>query len=152
LCVEGERTILNCAFTFLWFQTVHSHFCSGTIHDKTNGEACQNCIQSTRIPSGYTKLQDFLQHSELRNRIYSVYQTLQMTDSQEKEKQGHLIFYNSGPIIWKSNRQRTIVLSITETELYREFINSIHHNFVLTFFKTIVLRLRHAQTTCHMFP
>ena len=28
-----------------------------------------------------------------------------------------MIFYNSGPIIWKSNRQRTIDLSTTEAEL-----------------------------------
>jgi hypothetical protein len=34
-----------------------------------------------------------------------------------KSQQGHLIFYNSGPIIWKINRQRTIALSTTETEL-----------------------------------
>jgi hypothetical protein len=34
-----------------------------------------------------------------------------------KSQQGHLIFYNSGPIIWKRNRQHTISLSTTETEL-----------------------------------
>ena len=34
-----------------------------------------------------------------------------------KSQQGHLIFYNSGPIIWKSNRQRTIALSTTEAEV-----------------------------------
>jgi hypothetical protein len=34
-----------------------------------------------------------------------------------KSQQGHLIFYNSRPIIWKCNRQRTIALSATEAEL-----------------------------------
>ena len=37
---------------------------------------------------------------------------------------GHLIFYNSGPIVWKSNRQHTISLSTTETEL-DNFVNCV---------------------------
>jgi hypothetical protein len=43
---------------------------------------------------------------------------------------GHLIFYNSGPIIWKSNRQHTIALSTTEPEL-DNFVNFVTARSVL---------------------
>ena len=41
-----------------------------------------------------------------------------------KRQQGHLIFHNSRPIIWKSNRQHTIDLSTIETEL-DVFVNCV---------------------------
>ena len=57
-------------------------------------------------------------YPELRNRIYAACDTSFADDRlTRKSQQGHLIFYNSGPIIWKSNRQRTIALSTTEAEL-----------------------------------
>jgi hypothetical protein len=71
-----------------------------------------------------------------------------------------MIFYNSGPIIWKNNRQRTIALSTTEAELdsfvscvrsvldtmrILESMGSPQH--VVNIFEDNVLRLRYAQTT-----
>ena len=57
-------------------------------------------------------------YPESRNRIYDACDASFVDDRlTRKSQQGHLIFYNSGPIIWKNNRKRTIVLSITETEL-----------------------------------
>ena len=57
-------------------------------------------------------------YPELRNRIYTVCDASLVDDRLTREsQQGHLIFYSSGPIIRKSNRQRTIALSTTETEL-----------------------------------
>ncbi len=57
-------------------------------------------------------------YSQLRNRIYAACDTIFADDRlTRKSQQGHLIFSNSGPIIWKSNRQRTIRLSTTEAEL-----------------------------------
>jgi hypothetical protein len=57
-------------------------------------------------------------YPELRNRIYAACDA-SFADARliRKSQRGHLIFYNSGPIIWKSNRQRTIALSTTEAEL-----------------------------------
>jgi hypothetical protein len=55
---------------------------------------------------------------ELRNRIYAACEANFADDRlTRKSQQGHLIFYNSGPIIWKNNRQHTINLSTTEAEL-----------------------------------
>ncbi len=57
-------------------------------------------------------------YTELQNRIYAACDASFADDRlTKKSHQGHLIFYNSGPIIWKSNRQRTIALSTTEAEL-----------------------------------
>ena len=67
---------------------------------------------------------------ELRNRIYATFDTSFADDRlTRKSRQGHLIFYNSGPIIWKINRQRTIALSTTEAELdsFVNFSRSVLH-------------------------
>jgi hypothetical protein len=57
-------------------------------------------------------------YPELRNRIYAACDATFADDRlTRKSQQGHLLFYNSGPIIWKSNRQRTIALSTTKAEL-----------------------------------
>jgi hypothetical protein len=48
-------------------------------------------------------------YPELRNRIYAVCDASFADDRLTRQShQGHLIFYNSGPIIWKNNRQHTI--------------------------------------------
>jgi hypothetical protein len=71
------------------------------------------------LPSGYIPLQHLIQDTdipELRNRICIVCDASFVDDRLTREsQQGHLI--NSGPIIWKNNRQHTITLSITEDEL-----------------------------------
>jgi hypothetical protein len=57
-------------------------------------------------------------YPELRNRIYAACEASFADDRLTRNsQQGHLIFYNSGPNIWKSNRQRTIAFSTTEAEL-----------------------------------
>jgi hypothetical protein len=57
-------------------------------------------------------------YPELRNRIYAACHASFADDRlTRKSQQGHLIFCKSGPIIWKSDRQRTIALSTTEAEL-----------------------------------
>jgi hypothetical protein len=51
-------------------------------------------------------------YPELRNTVYDECDASFLDDRlTRKSQQGHLIFYNSGPIIWKCNRQRKIVLS-----------------------------------------
>ncbi len=69
-------------------------------------------------------------YPELRNRIYTPCDTTFADDRlTRKIQQDHLIFYNSGPIIWKSNNQRTIDLSTTETELdnFVSCVRSVFH-------------------------
>ena len=66
-------------------------------------------------------------YPELRNRICTTCDANFADDRQtRKSQQGHLIFYNSGPIIWKSNRQRTIALSTTEAELVSCLRSALH--------------------------
>jgi hypothetical protein len=73
------------------------YFRTDTIHDKTNRKSCQSGIQSyVRNTYGHTPLQHLLQNNT------------------------HTLNYGTGwPIIWKSNRQQSIVLDTTETELDR---------------------------------
>jgi hypothetical protein len=72
-----------------------------------------------------------LTYPELPNRIYGSCDANFSDDRlKRKSQQGHLIFYNSGPIIWKNNRHRTMTLSTTESELDRfvRCVNSVLHN------------------------
>jgi hypothetical protein len=52
-------------------------------------------------------------YPELKNRIYTACDASFADDRlTRKSQQGHLILYNSAPIIWKSNRQRTLFLQL----------------------------------------
>ncbi len=104
---------------------------TGVVHDKTNRETCQSDIQSYGLPSGYTPLQHLIQNTGIP---WIMYETGYLsvwckfcrwsTYTETPNQQGHLIFYDSGPTIWKSNRQYTIVLSTTEDEL-DNFVNCV---------------------------
>jgi hypothetical protein len=70
-------------------------------------------------------------YPELQNMIYVACDASFADDRlTRKSQQGHLIFCNSGPIIWKSNRQHTISLSTREAELDR-FVNCVTVRSVL---------------------
>ncbi len=95
-------------------------------------------------------------YPELRNRIYAAFDAIFADDRlTRKSQQGHLIFYNSGPIIWKSNRQRTIVLSTTEAEL-DSFVSCQRRRTVrqttVIFFKVGFDRQQKVQVPVHDAP
>ena len=109
------------------------HLCAGALHCKTNRETCQSGIELWDIQWSHPTSRTGTSHQHALNWEQDICIWCQLcrwpTVGTRKSQQGHLIMYNSAPIIRKNNRQRTITLSTSEAELdsFSSCVRSVLH-------------------------
>ena len=96
-----------------------------TIHDKTHSSINASSIQNNGIPCAY---KDFFIRYKLPDQQDQQYKLYAAADSDlagdpitRRSQTGWFVFYNDGPIAWKSCKQDVVSLSTAEAEL-RSFV------------------------------